>query len=83
MHSLLLDADIGSGTFQDFCDNMGYSNDSIAAFKTYTTCGEYAVQLRKVFTREQMAQMMDDLVSAGKRSALDELMNEELNKAEP
>lgn len=61
MYSLLMDADVGDSTFQDYCDNMGASNDSISSLKVYQTCCKYAVQLRKVFTREQMAQMREAL----------------------
>ena len=61
MYSLLLDSDSGNMTFNDFCSEFGYSNDSISSLKTYQTCCEYAVQLRKVFTREQMEAMREAL----------------------
>lgn len=61
MHCLLSDADAGDRSFNDWCDEFGYSNDSISAFKTYQACCETAVNLRKVFTREQIAAMREAL----------------------
>ncbi len=53
LYCLLSDADLGSESFDDFCDNLGYNSDSIADFKTYQACMATAKQLRKIFTSEQ------------------------------
>ncbi|MFA5378876.1 MAG: hypothetical protein WC455_24195 [Dehalococcoidia bacterium] len=61
MHSLLLDADAADQSFNEWCDNYGYDTDSMKAFKTYQTCCEEAVNLKKTFTREQLADMQKAL----------------------
>lgn len=57
MYSLLSDADAGNYSFQDFCDNFGYSSDSIKAFNIYQECEKTSKNIRKVFTSEQLQQM--------------------------
>lgn len=57
MYSLLLDSDAGNYSFQDFCDNFGYSSDSIKALNIYQLCEKTSKNLRKVFTNEQLQQM--------------------------
>ena len=42
------DAECGLYSFEDFCDNLGYSNDSIKAFQTYRQCEEIAKKIRKL-----------------------------------
>ena len=61
MHSLLLDADAADQAFNEWCDNYGYDNDSMKAFKMYQACCEEAVNLRKTFTREQLEAMREAL----------------------
>jgi hypothetical protein len=61
MHSLLLDSDAGSMSFNDWCSDFGYDNDSIKAFKAYQSCCEIAAILNKLFTREQLAAMREAL----------------------
>jgi len=36
--SLILDAQAGTESFDDFCDNFGYNNDSIKANEIYLAC---------------------------------------------
>jgi hypothetical protein len=63
LYCLLSDADLGSESFDDFCDNLGYNSDSIADFKTYQACMVTAKQIRKLFTGEQrqaLRDMLDD-----------------------
>lgn len=43
-----------TGTFEDFCDNYGYSNDSISALKTYEACREQFKSLCALFTDEEI-----------------------------
>lgn len=47
LNSLLLDADSGNYTFQDFCDNFGYDSDSRSALKTYEDCQNNGMKVRK------------------------------------
>lgn len=61
MYSILTDAEAGNLSFNEWCDNYGYSNDSVKAFNTYQTCCEYAVFIRKVFTSEQVSAMQKAL----------------------
>lgn len=44
---LFMDADMGAKSFDDFCFEFGYSNDSIKAFDTYRTCMKNGKKLRK------------------------------------
>lgn len=47
LECLFLDADAGSESFNDFCDNLGYSKDSIKALDTYRACMDTKEKLRK------------------------------------
>lgn len=57
LHSVLLDCDAANMSFNDWCADYGYDNDSMKAFKTYQTCCEYAVYVKKAFTKEQVDAM--------------------------
>lgn len=46
LECLYSDADAGSMTFSEFCDNFGYSNDSISALNIYRECEETARKIR-------------------------------------
>lgn len=46
LHALLSDAECGNYSFDEFCDNLGYSNDSLKALDVYRACGEIAKKLR-------------------------------------
>ena len=54
MHCLISDADCANENFHDWCDNFGYSNDSIKALNTYKACLEIATALRKYIPRETL-----------------------------
>lgn len=41
-------------TFDDFCDEFGYDNDSISALNTYLACQKQWSKLCKIFTEEQI-----------------------------
>lgn len=43
------DALSGSETFEDFCDNFGYDNDSRKAEKIYFACQDQLKKLRQVY----------------------------------
>lgn len=47
--SLVLDARAGSESFNEFCDNSGYSNDSITALNIYRDCAEIGIKVRRIF----------------------------------
>ena len=40
LHSLMLDAQALDQSFADWCDDLGYDDDSISAFDTYRACCE-------------------------------------------
>lgn len=41
------DAQAGSESFDDFCSNLGYDNDSLKALDTYRACMDTAQRLRR------------------------------------
>lgn len=47
LHCLISDMECGAYTFNEFCDNSGYSNDSIKAHQVYLSCQESGEKLRK------------------------------------
>jgi hypothetical protein len=56
LHCLFSDADAGAYSFDDFCDNLGYSNDSLKALDTYRACMESSKKLRKALGKEYGAE---------------------------
>jgi hypothetical protein len=59
LYSLLSDMSCGADTFEDFCANLGYDEDSRKAHDIYLACQKSGTQLRKVFTREQLEQLQE------------------------
>lgn len=55
LYSLFMDANAANLNFSDWCDEYGYSDDSIKALNTYKQCLEIATALRKYFSPEQRA----------------------------
>jgi hypothetical protein len=47
------------GTFEEFCAECGYSNDSIRAYKTFIACDEQYKKLKRLFTEEQMEELCE------------------------
>lgn len=47
------------GSFDNFCTEYGYSNDSIRAMKTYLACCDEYRNLRRIFTVGQMAKLSE------------------------
>lgn len=47
------------GTFQEWCRNFGYSDDSIKALNTYQACAKQYEALSKVFTQEQLEKLRE------------------------
>jgi len=60
LHSMLLDGDTaGQCTFNEWCGDFGYDNDSIEARDTYAACQKTHDQLHHLFTREQLAKLRE------------------------
>ena len=57
MESLLLDAYAADCNFSDWCDEFGYSDDSINALNIYKKCLEIGTALRKHIGRDTLAQV--------------------------
>lgn len=57
MYSLLSDARALDTSFEYWCDDYGYDNDSIKALNTYQACCEIGKEIKKCFTREQVSEM--------------------------
>jgi hypothetical protein len=55
MYSLFSDASAADENFSDWCDNYGYSDDSIKALNMYKACTEVAKNLRRQFDSETRA----------------------------
>lgn len=52
LHALFLDAEFSSESFDDFCDNSGYSNDSLKALDIYRACAENGKKLKRALGKE-------------------------------
>jgi len=59
LNSLILDASAADENFDDWCDNFGYSSDSIKALNTYKACLDTARALRKHFSPDTLRQIRD------------------------
>lgn len=46
-------------TFEDFCANFGYDEDSRKAFKTYEAVKEQYIQLSRLFTDKELEEMAE------------------------
>lgn len=47
------------GSFQNFCDEFGYSNDSIRTLKTYLAVQDEWNNLRRIFTSGQLEELAE------------------------
>lgn len=47
LNSVISDLQCGSESFDDFCDNLGYSNDSIKALEIYLSCQRNGTKMCK------------------------------------
>lgn len=50
LYSLILDSQAGAETFDDFCDNFGYDNDSIKASEIYKSCQKNGKKVKTFIT---------------------------------
>lgn len=55
LESLFSDARAGEISFDDFCADFGYDNDSIKALDTYRACMEVKTRLRKALGKDYAA----------------------------
>jgi hypothetical protein len=53
--SLISDLDAGNNTFEDFCFNYGYDEDSIKALDIYRECQKSGKKIFQLLSREQIA----------------------------
>lgn len=49
LHCLFRDAEAGDWSFKSWCDEYGYSSDSLKALDIYRACEETATKLKRVF----------------------------------
>ena len=61
LYSLLLDSNVQYESFSEWCANYGYSDDSIKAETIYRACHQIAMQLKSIFTREQIQKLNEAL----------------------
>jgi hypothetical protein len=52
MYCLLSDGRCAEGTFEDFCSELGYNNDSISALNTYLACQKIRTAMIKMLGLE-------------------------------
>lgn len=52
LQCLILDAQAGTESFDSFCYDLGYSNDSLKALDSYRACMETKEKLRKALGKE-------------------------------
>lgn len=55
LYSLVLDSSAGDASFQDWCADFGYSDDSLSALDTYRACCAIATKLRATFKPDVLA----------------------------
>lgn len=61
MYCLVSDAQCAEyGDFDDFCDNLGYDNDSREAERIYNACRDTFFKLRSMFNLEQLSELFQD-----------------------
>lgn len=61
MYCLLLDKAAADQSFDEWCTDHGCHDDSLKALYTYQTCCEYAVHMKKTFTKDQLDAMQKAL----------------------
>lgn len=59
MECLKSDALAGNESFDSFCDNFGYSNDSLAALDTYRACADTAKRLLKALGHAEFIKLIN------------------------
>lgn len=59
LHSLLLDGAAVDQTFEDWCAELGYSDDSIKARDTFEQCERIGKALARAFTRAELDELRE------------------------
>jgi hypothetical protein len=54
LECLALDTSLADCSFNDFCDDCGYSNDSINAFNTYQKIAENTKRILSLMSRQEL-----------------------------
>lgn len=62
MYSILMDASFACYSFVDFCNELGYSDDSIKAHKIWLTCVRTNKRMNEMFTQKEIETMQELLV---------------------
>ena len=57
IHALLMDSQAGDTSYNNWCEDWGYDNDSMKAFKVYQECCKTYEGLRLVFTGDQLREL--------------------------
>jgi hypothetical protein len=57
LYALFTDASAADENFSEWCENYGYSDDSIKALNVYKACAETAINLRRQFDSETRAKI--------------------------
>lgn len=61
LYSLVLDSSLSNETFDDFCDNLGYDNDSMKANEIYRACQKNTKKVRTfIKDLEQAGELFQD-----------------------
>lgn len=59
LYSLLSDMSACETSFNDWCSDFGYDNDSLSALNTYQACCENGEKVRALFSNEQVEQLRE------------------------
>lgn len=62
MFSILLDMSYAGMSFNDFCRDFGYNNDSIRDHKIWMQCNRTAKRINAMFTQSELDTMRELLV---------------------
>lgn len=57
LYSLISDSSSVQGSFNDFCDDLGYDSDSIAAREIFESCSRNERKLKTIFSPEQISKL--------------------------
>lgn len=58
-YSLLLDAEAGAQSFEDFCSDFAYDTDSRKAEKMWRACKATAVRLARLFSPDELSDLRE------------------------
>lgn len=59
LHSLINDRQAICLSFNQWCSEYGYDNDSLSAFRTYQACCETGEKLLRIFSRKQIRELAE------------------------